>query len=1135
MKRKGFTLIELLAVVIVLAVIAVVSVPIVLDVIDDVKEEANKQTVYGIIDGAKLYYADAMLDKEKWQNIVDSKNIYDDIVVNGEKPSGGKLYINEDGKVSIYVEIGNTVYEKGFDDTELTEKEKDGDTGEDTIPPTVELGPNIEITQGEWISGESPKIEVEGEDIDQIKWCQGIDCDPNDGNTIIGSSGIIIPEDGKETQICVIVYDKAENASEKVCTEIMDIDTTAPEFSGIADITVNVGEEVDLSKDVVVKDVISGVDGTYSYEPKTIDTSVTGTTEVVYTVRDKAGNITRITRKVTVSAIAPTISYTAESGAINNNGWAKEDFSVTINVVDHTGHGLKEFRVCTAITDTCDPVNGSVIINATEATRDIVIESNNNRICVQATDNDNKTSEIVCSDAYKLDKTKPTAGTIKVNGSSTITDWYAENVTIEAVDGSDALSGHLSTISDITSITESTTEEGKVVTITTTDLAGNTATNEYTIKVDKATPNCTFTTLSYVGENKTATIELTCTNSISGVTDTTLSSTDFTLSNSNISITNISKSTVTNGYKYTITIKGVTSGISTITLPANKVTTKAGLGNTAKTSSNITVTSVSLASTSGTLYNGGSNKTVTITSSNAGTLNCTSSNTSYATCSVSGTKLTISPGSAAGTATLTITGTNGNPTATYSAKNVIPSVSLNSTSGTLYVGGSNKKITITKTNAGEITCTSSKDSVATCSVSGTTLTVTPVSAGTATITVKEANGNKTAKYTATVKSTSISLSETSGLVYANESKTVTISGSNYGTLTCKSSNDNYATCTVSGSTLTINGVAAGTATITVKEANGNKTVKYTATIESARVEISCSSYYYMPSSLGICSSSSEKVKVNSTIKQCLGIADSEAQSTASSCGMGGGGNYCTTAGQLAFENEYSECCEENICDREVKLSSTSGTIDVGGDYKSITITGDGTFTCKSSNTNIATCTVSEKTLKVTSGKTVGTATITVTNSTTGISATYTVTTKLKSLTDISSITINKDSDDRKIEVVPEGTTCTSSNKSIVTCSINKYNHSASDGRQENYYVLEIAGGSVIGTTTITLKPPSGSLYDTKIITITNVESLTTAQRETLRDYHLDNIAGYDCYFQCSGNGNQCYSQCMSSASSSIPY
>ena len=57
--KKGFTLIELLAVVIVLAVISVVATPIVIDVVNDVKDEANRQTTYGLIDAAKLYYTES--------------------------------------------------------------------------------------------------------------------------------------------------------------------------------------------------------------------------------------------------------------------------------------------------------------------------------------------------------------------------------------------------------------------------------------------------------------------------------------------------------------------------------------------------------------------------------------------------------------------------------------------------------------------------------------------------------------------------------------------------------------------------------------------------------------------------------------------------------------------------------------------------------------------------------------------------------------------------------------------------------------------------------------------------------------------------------------------------------------------
>ena len=54
--KKGFTLIELLAVIIILAVIALIATPVVLNVIENSKKEAFKDSVYGAIDAAKYYY-----------------------------------------------------------------------------------------------------------------------------------------------------------------------------------------------------------------------------------------------------------------------------------------------------------------------------------------------------------------------------------------------------------------------------------------------------------------------------------------------------------------------------------------------------------------------------------------------------------------------------------------------------------------------------------------------------------------------------------------------------------------------------------------------------------------------------------------------------------------------------------------------------------------------------------------------------------------------------------------------------------------------------------------------------------------------------------------------------------------------
>ena len=45
--KKGFTLIELLGVIILLAVIALISTPLVLDVVDDARSGARKNSVFG--------------------------------------------------------------------------------------------------------------------------------------------------------------------------------------------------------------------------------------------------------------------------------------------------------------------------------------------------------------------------------------------------------------------------------------------------------------------------------------------------------------------------------------------------------------------------------------------------------------------------------------------------------------------------------------------------------------------------------------------------------------------------------------------------------------------------------------------------------------------------------------------------------------------------------------------------------------------------------------------------------------------------------------------------------------------------------------------------------------------------------
>ena len=55
--KKGFTLIELLAVIVIISIVALITVPILLNVIDNAKIGTLRNSAYGIIESADLYFA----------------------------------------------------------------------------------------------------------------------------------------------------------------------------------------------------------------------------------------------------------------------------------------------------------------------------------------------------------------------------------------------------------------------------------------------------------------------------------------------------------------------------------------------------------------------------------------------------------------------------------------------------------------------------------------------------------------------------------------------------------------------------------------------------------------------------------------------------------------------------------------------------------------------------------------------------------------------------------------------------------------------------------------------------------------------------------------------------------------------
>lgn len=121
--NKAFTLIELLAVIIILAVIALIATPIVLNVVEQAKRKANLQSVNGLLDGAKYYYTESLLDLGMQSKMNGHTNIIDDIKVNGDKPTNGHLYMNASGQTELQVVYKNRCYTKSFSDSKVTESD----------------------------------------------------------------------------------------------------------------------------------------------------------------------------------------------------------------------------------------------------------------------------------------------------------------------------------------------------------------------------------------------------------------------------------------------------------------------------------------------------------------------------------------------------------------------------------------------------------------------------------------------------------------------------------------------------------------------------------------------------------------------------------------------------------------------------------------------------------------------------------------------------------------------------------------------------------------------------------------------------------------------------------------------------
>ena len=101
-KKKGFTLVELLAVIVILAIIALIATPIILNVINDAKKEAAKDSFYGYMDAIEKAIIVNDIDEEEGFPTPDSNGCYNLKELNKKvNLKGTQPKINDNAKVCL--------------------------------------------------------------------------------------------------------------------------------------------------------------------------------------------------------------------------------------------------------------------------------------------------------------------------------------------------------------------------------------------------------------------------------------------------------------------------------------------------------------------------------------------------------------------------------------------------------------------------------------------------------------------------------------------------------------------------------------------------------------------------------------------------------------------------------------------------------------------------------------------------------------------------------------------------------------------------------------------------------------------------------------------------------------------------
>ena len=468
--KMGFTLIELLAALVVLAIIALIVYPTIGKLLANNKTKAYEKQLDVIEVAASnwLIENEGKLKDNAYalpiNDIVGSGFIEENELINpiNNEPLTGCIFITWRKNIKQYE----------YNYVENCE--------EFIVPKILSLKASSSENEHGWRNKDF-YVSLSGEYLENYYYCiDNKKCEPNIMVTDVNKT-IAFNEEGIK-YVCAYGTNKS-GETESIC-EKYKLDKTKPVigsivFSGkqglnnwfVSDVTVNVTESTDA---------LSGIDNNILSPSETSITKDTKGTKVILTTKDNAGNTTTKEYIIKMDKTAPTIEMVNPT----NGNWTNKNIEITSNFSDNIS-GI----VPSSLAWSDDNTNWHNYSNTSTTTfKDTWSGEGNrtgyNRVCDYA-GNCSTTSTPI-----RIDKTNPIVGELVVaSGTLGTNGWYTSNVVFSVKNGSDALSGHGSTTSSISSITTNT--KGTNVVVTTKDKAGNSTAKTYTFKVDKNAPTIT--------------------------------------------------------------------------------------------------------------------------------------------------------------------------------------------------------------------------------------------------------------------------------------------------------------------------------------------------------------------------------------------------------------------------------------------------------------------------------------------------------------------------------------------------------------------------------------------------------------------------------------------------------------------